>query len=105
MKRLFLIASFTVWALNISAQSTGDSISAVKKEDSLIEEVIQSGTIPKKEKVQYFNQVTKYGFKNLFSNYSYNPGLPYNAQVNPNAESFIQDYIKLHGASLLKMKG
>lgn len=38
----------------------------IAKEDKLIEEVIKSRAAPKKEKVQYFNQVTKYGFKNLF---------------------------------------
>ncbi len=74
------------------------------KEDSLIEEVIQSRTAPRKEKVQYFNQVTKYGFKNLFSNLSYNPGMPYVNQINPNAEIFVQDYVKAHGEHLTKMK-
>ncbi len=74
-------------------------------EVALIEEVIKSRTVPKKEKVQYFNQVTRYGFKNLFSNYSYNSTLPYNSQINPNAELFIQDYMKGHGAYLQKMKG
>lgn len=75
------------------------------REDKLIEEVIKSRTVPKKEKVQYFNQVTKYGFKNLFSNLSYNATLPYNAQINPNAELFVQDYMKVHGGYLQKMKG
>lgn len=77
----------------------------IAKEDALIEEVIKTRTIPKKEKVQYFNQVTKYGFKNLFANYSYNATLPYTAQINPNAESFVQDYIKDHSSYLQKMKG
>ncbi|MEO5889002.1 MAG: lytic transglycosylase domain-containing protein [Ferruginibacter sp.] len=75
------------------------------KENKLIEEVILSRAVPKKEKVQYFNQVTKYGFKNLFSNYSYNTTLPYTAQVNPNAELFVQDYMKGHGKYLQNMKG
>jgi membrane-bound lytic murein transglycosylase D len=77
----------------------------IAKEDSLIEEVIKTRTLPKKDKVQYFNQVTKYGFKNLFSNYSYNASMPYTAQVNPNAESFVQDYIKAHSNYLQNMKG
>ncbi|MEO7768144.1 MAG: transglycosylase SLT domain-containing protein, partial [Ferruginibacter sp.] len=75
------------------------------KENRLIEEVVKSRSVPKKEKVQYFNQVTKYGFKNLFSNYSYNTSLPYDAQINPNAEIFVQDYIKVHGGYLQNMKG
>jgi membrane-bound lytic murein transglycosylase D len=77
----------------------------IAKEDELIEEVIKTRTVPKKEKVEYFNQVTKYGFKNLFANYSYNSALPYTAQINPNAEIFIQDYMKGHGVYLQKMKG
>lgn len=76
----------------------------IAKEDQLIDEVVKSGQLPKKEKVQYFNQVTKYGFKNLFSNYSYNNTLPYNAQINPNAEIFVQDYMKAHGSYLQNMK-
>ncbi len=77
----------------------------IKKEDALIEEVIKSRTAPKKERVQYFNQVTKYGFKNLFSNLSYNSSLPYTSQVNPQAELFTQDYLKIHGNYLQQMKG
>jgi membrane-bound lytic murein transglycosylase D len=77
----------------------------IAKEDELIEEVIKTRTVPKKDKVQYFNQVTKYGFKNLFANYSYNAALPYTAQINPNAQIFVQDYMKAHGDYLQKMKG
>ena len=75
------------------------------QEDAIIEEVLQSRVVPKKEKVEYFNQVTKYGFKNLFSNYSYNASLPYISQINPNAEVFIQDYMRGHSKYLLNMKG
>lgn len=75
------------------------------REDHLIDEVVKSKSLPQKEKVQYFSQVTKYGFKNLFSNYSYNAAQPYVNQVNPNAEMFIQDYMKGHSKYLLNMKG
>ncbi len=74
-------------------------------EDEIIDEVILRKAPPQKEKVQYFSQVTKYGFKNLFAQYNYNPALPYSAQVNPNAESYMQDYLKSHSKSLLQMKG
>lgn len=74
------------------------------KEDEVIEEIISSRTVPKKEKVQYFNQVTRYGFKNLFSRYSYNSAMPYQGQVNPNAENFVQDYMRSHRNYLIKMK-
>src|SRR6476620_10350087 len=75
-----------------------------KVEDKAIEEVIKSPTPPKEEKVQYFSQVTKYGFKNLFKNYSYNPSLPYSSQVNPYAETYMQDYLQAHGKFLQQMK-
>ena len=75
------------------------------KEDEMIDEVVKAKTVPTKDKVQYFSQVTKYGFKNLFTKYSYNPSLAYSAQINPSATSFVQDYIQVHGSYLNKMKG
>lgn len=101
-------ASLNIFAQNnIATEQTAKDTSTYeqKKEDKLIEEVLKSRTLPKKEKVQYFSQVTKYGFKNLFSNYSYNSSLPYSAQINPNAESFIQDYMRGHAKYLNEMKG
>lgn len=74
-------------------------------EEEIIAEVIKTKAPPQKEKVQYFSQVTKYGFKNLFAQYNYNPALPYSVQVNPNAESYMQDYLRLHSSTLVKMKG
>src|ERR1051325_3795057 len=67
-----------------------------KEEDKAIEEVVKSPVPPKQEKVQFFSQVTKYGFKNLFKNYSYNPAMPYSSQVNPYAETFMQDYLQAY---------
>ena len=75
-----------------------------KEEDKAIEEVINSATPPGKEKVQYFSQVTKYGFKNLFKNYSYNPAIPYSSQVNPYAETYMQDYLQGHGKFLQQLR-
>lgn len=77
----------------------------VQDEDQAIDEVLKSRTAPKQEKVQYFSQVTRYGFKNLFRNLSYNPGMPYSSQVNPYAENYMQDYLQAHGSYLQKMKG
>ena len=91
---------------NISQIGVNDTIPVnIAKEDELIEEVVKTRTIPKKELVKYFSQSTKYGFKNLFTNYSYNTAVPYTAQINPSAEFFVQDYIKAHGNYLQKMKG
>jgi len=74
-------------------------------DDAIIAEVIKTKAPPEKERVQYFSQVTKYGFKNLFAKYNYNPALPYSSQVNPHAESYMQDYLNLHSNNLIKMKG
>ena len=74
-------------------------------EEEIIAEVIKTKAPPPLEKVQYVSQVTKYGFKNLFAKYNYNPSLPYSSQVNPNAESYMQDYLRAHSNSLIKMKG
>jgi membrane-bound lytic murein transglycosylase D len=74
------------------------------QEDAIIEDIIQTKKTPQKEKVQYISQLTKYGFKNLFSSFSYNPALPYSTQVNPYAENYMQDYLKAHTNSLVKMK-
>ena len=98
--------NYTIDKYKIYQQAGIDTLPEdIKKGDEQIEEVIKSRTAPKKEKIQYVSQVTKYGFKNLFSNYSYNSSLPYTAQINPNAESYISDYMKGHSKYLLKMKG
>jgi membrane-bound lytic murein transglycosylase D len=79
-------------------------IPATKEEDRVIEEVIESKAPVKKEKVEYLSQVTKYGFKNLFSNYSYNAAMPYSSQVNPHAEYYMQSYLQSHTKYLQNLK-
>jgi membrane-bound lytic murein transglycosylase D len=76
----------------------------VATEDAIIEDIIETKKAPEKDKVQYFSQLTKYGFKNLFTKYGYNNALPYSSQVNPHAEVYMQDYLRLHTSSLTKMK-
>ena len=76
----------------------------IDKQNQLIEALITSRKIQKNETAQLFNQLNKYGFKNLFSNNSYNNSLSYKAQINPNAELFVQDYMKGHQVYLQKMK-
>lgn len=104
-----ILLLFTVFTI-ATAQArdkflAGDTIVVpVKVEDEIIEEIIKSDVVPRKEKVQYFQQVTKYGFKNLFNNLSYNPAMPYHNQVNPYAETYMQDYLENYGNSLIKMK-
>lgn len=114
MKQLLSILVLVMLLLNVYAGNTmqveqgqiPEDTTIVKDpiEEAIIEEVIKTKTPPQKEKVQYFSQVTKYGFKNLFAKYNYNPALPYSSQVNPNAESYMQDYLTSHSKSLLQMK-
>ena len=116
--KLFIILFTFIFTINYSASSEGcitdDTViqslqdTTIKARDSInaaIDEVIKSTTVPKAEKIQYVNQVTKYGFKSLFKNYSYNSSMPYSSQVNPYAETYMQDYLQAHGSSLQKMKG
>lgn len=86
-------------------KETIDSLAAVDAEqDAIIDEIVEQKSVPQKDKVQYFSQLTRYGFKNLFNSFTYNPSLPYSSQVNPHAESYMQDYLRAHSKFLLKMK-
>ncbi len=115
MKKLFLIFLFQLFLCSVKAGDFTDMLQQqvivdtgiIKDpiEDEIIAEVIKTKAPPQKEKVMYFSQVTKYGFKNLFAKYNYNPALPYSSQVNPHAESYMQDYLMAHSNSLIKMKG
>jgi membrane-bound lytic murein transglycosylase D len=104
---LFLLCLFSSRAgVQTMQQIPQDSIIVEEaKEDQLIDSVIKTKAIPSKDKVQYFSQVTRYGFKNLFSNFAYNPTMPYSSQVNSNATSFIETYMRSHGKYLQNMKG
>lgn len=105
--QIFLLTAKAGNIADILQQQTPADTSIIKDpvEDEIIAEVIKTKAPPQKEQVQYFSQVTKYGFKNLFAQYNYNPALPYSVQVNPNAESYMQDYLRLHSNNLIKMKG
>lgn len=75
-----------------------------KAQDEMIDDIVETRTVPQKDKVQYFSKLTRYGFKNLFPKYTYNASIPYTQQVNPNAEKYMQDYLHAHGRSLVSMK-
>ncbi len=105
--KIFIIAIFLHITCLASAQvvSPFDAEKEINAEtDSIITEVITSKEPAAKEKIQYFSTLTRYGFKNLFKTQSYNSSLPYSSQVNPNAESFMQDYLKNHSKYLIGMK-
>jgi membrane-bound lytic murein transglycosylase D len=75
-----------------------------KEQDEIINEIVENRAVPQKDKVQYFSKLTRYGFKNLFPAYTYNTAAPYSSQVNPNAEKYMQDYLRAHGKYLVSMK-
>src|SRR6185312_4977390 len=74
-----------------------------KIENKVIDDVIVAAK-PAKKKTEYLSEVTKYGFKDLFKNYSYNSSKPYASQVNPYAENYMQDYLKAHQNYLLNLR-
>src|SRR5690606_27432417 len=84
-------------------QEMNDTIIS-KPVEKIIGEVIESKAPPKEEKVAYISQVTRYGFKNLFKNYAYNASMPYSSQVNPYAETYMQDYLQSHTNFLKNLK-
>jgi membrane-bound lytic murein transglycosylase D len=105
---IFIFAHMQAFAQQVSTTEPNMATEVIMqdstKEIEIIDEIVKSKKIPQKDKVQYFSQLTRYGFKNLFSKYSYNPKLPYSSQVNPYAEGYMQDYLKNHSKSLIKMK-
>ena len=81
-----------------------DSAALMVRDDSTIDAVISNDVQPDKQKVEHISQLTRYGFKNLFTKFGYNPALPYTSQINPNAELYMQDYLRHHRNSLIRMK-
>ena len=116
MRRILSISFLLiVFQYNSSAKKFGDkhffqketadtTVKSSDPEDQTIDEILKSRELPKKEKIQYLSQETKYGFKNLFKNFSYNSTMPYASQVNPYAETYMQDYLQAHGSYLQKLK-
>lgn len=89
-------------SISDSIRQKADTTSKV--EDKVIDEVIGSDKPIKKDRAQYLSEVTQYGFKDLFKNYSYNSTIPYSSQVNPHAEKYMQDYLTSHATYLQKLK-
>lgn len=115
MKRLIILSAF-IFSIGYSYASKqtaitsgdmlnpGDTARPNDSTDKAIDEVIKSAALPKTATIKYVNQVTKYGFKSLFKNLSYNSAIPYSSQVEPNAERYMQAYLQAHGSHLQKIK-
>ncbi len=112
MKLIFSILFLFVLKYNSSAKQAGDTTvipdtvlkASENLQDKTILEILSTRKLPKKETIDYLSQQTKFGFKDLFKNYSYNSTKPYSSQVNPYAENYMQDYLKSHTSFLQKMK-
>lgn len=106
--KFFILAAFLHITFLTQGQVTSpfanDSTELNEGADSIIAEIITRKEPAPEDKVQYFSTLTRYGFKNLFQNQSYNSSLPYSSQVNPNAEAYMQDYLRNHSKYLLGMK-
>lgn len=50
------------------------------------------------------NALSRFGFKNLFSEQGYRPEIPYSQQVNPYTELFMHDYLIKHKKNLEHLK-
>jgi membrane-bound lytic murein transglycosylase D len=108
---LFVFSLFTfLYVQQVHAQDT-TSVAAddtividEKAQDEIIDDIVENRVVPQRDKVQYFSKLTRYGFKNLFPAFTYNTSMPYSQQVNPNAEKYMQDYLRAHGKSLVSMK-
>ncbi len=86
-----------------TAIGKGEIDTSSKIENKVIDDVIVAAK-PAKKKTEYLSEVTKFGFKDLFKNYSYNSSMPYASQVNPYAENYMQDYLKAHQNYLLNLR-
>ena len=96
---------FTQTAIKVFHETPADTFKlVVKEEEEIIDEIIETKSLPQKDKIQYFSKLTRYGFKNLFPTYSYNSSMPYSTQVTPQAESYMQDYLRMHSRQLSGMK-
>ncbi len=85
----------------LSAEHPTDTI---KKEEKLIANVIQHGAQPATETISAIHDFTKFGFRNLFNDFQYNPSLPYNQQVHPQAELYMSSYLQKHEKELINLK-
>lgn len=104
MITVFLVLlSISAGAIPFQEDLHGQKDTTQNPEDKLIEEVIR-GNEAGSEKTKYLSTVTKYGFKNLFNQYSYNTALPWSVQVNPQAEKYMQDYLRSHTPYLLNLR-
>jgi membrane-bound lytic murein transglycosylase D len=99
-----LMSHSILYAQDSTKNTIDTSIAKNEEEDKMIDDIVEKRTVPSKDKVQYFSQLTRYGFKNLFPSYSFTPTQSYSSQVNPHAESYMQDYLRGHSKSLISMK-
>jgi membrane-bound lytic murein transglycosylase D len=99
-----LLLSLCHYAPKLYAQDSTNLLELSQDEEQIIDEIVERRTTPQRDKVQYFSQLTRYGFKNLFPTYTYNTEKSYSSQVNPHAESYMQEYLRKNSRDLVNMK-
>lgn len=109
LKKITILFGFIFFVLLHASAQTPTAKDTLTPEDQIIEDemiddIIETRVAPKKDKIQQFSKLTKYGFKDLFPTYTYNATQPYSNQVNPNAEKYMQDYLRKNSRDLVAMK-
>jgi membrane-bound lytic murein transglycosylase D len=74
--------------------NTDTLILSPKNTDSLLVSVQKERSTPSPEKVKFIEAYTHDGFRDLFSRFEYLPNIPYAEQINPQAEAFMEDYVR-----------
>lgn len=86
--KFILFFFFKLFSLGLAAQTD-----SVLNKEKIVDTTLATG-----------GNVEKYGFKSLFVKKDFNKTDKYDAQINPMAWGFIQDYLRFHGKNLEKMK-
>lgn len=93
--------AFAYTAYQTPAKDTGNRSQSTQ---TLIQKIISQNNLPTETQAAAIDQITRYGFRNLFNDYGYNANLPYKNQINPKAEFFMASYLRNHRKQLLELK-
>jgi membrane-bound lytic murein transglycosylase D len=108
IKKLIFFLAFTFSLIdNTSAIpycTTDTLILSQKNTDSLLLSIQKEKSVPSSEKVKFIEAYTHDGFRDLFSRFEYLPHIPYAEQINPQAEAFMEDYIRKNKKRLSKIQ-
>lgn len=72
--------------------------------DRAFKKILDDKKIPADEKVKFITAYTSKGFRDLFTKLHYNPDMPYQSQMHPDAEVYMQTYVLRHTKELLLLR-